>query len=179
MTAKVKKIVVIILSVIVVLALGFVILLYRAGVFADPDVVLSERGGFAYVYMSQTGSFENFYTAQQELDKIVKEENITVDIPCGVFMDDPGKVKADDLRWQVGYLVQDSMSVDPPLECSIIPKGTYVVASIKAHPAVAAFKTYPALNKWVKENKYKITGYAVELYQKDGLVEAMFPVEKK
>ena len=179
MSAKVKKILIIIISVIVVLAIGFVILLYRAGVFADPEVALSERGPYAYVYMSETGSFENFYNAQQELDKIVKEENISVDIPCGVFLDDPAKVQQANLRWQVGYLVQDSVSVDPPLEFSVIPKGTYVVASIKAHPAVAAFKTYPALNKWIKQNKYKVTGYALELYQKDGLVEAMFPVQKK
>ncbi len=179
MSAKVKKVFIIILSVIAVLAIGVVILLYRAGVFADPQVTLGEQGPYSYVFMSQTGSFENFYNAQQDLDKIVREENITVGIPCGIFMDDPAKVKQEDLRWQVGYLVEDSVSVDPPLEFSVIPKGLYAIASIKAHPAVAAFKTYPALTKWINKNKYKIIGPALELYREDGVVEAMFPVKKK
>ncbi len=179
MSAKVKKVLIIILSIIVVLAIGVVILLYRAGVFADPQVTLGERGPYSYVFMSQTGSFENFYNAQQDLDKIVQEESISVGILCGVFMDDPAKVKQEDLRWQVGYLVKDSLSVDPPLEFSVIPKGLYAIASIKAHPAVAAFKTYPALNKWIKENNYKVMGPALELYREDGVVEAMFPVKKE
>jgi len=179
MTAKGKKIILIILSIIVVITIILLVFLYKAGVFANPDVTLSERGPFAYVYMANTGSYQKFFNAKEEIDKIISKQRIKTGTPCGVFLDDPGKVNQEDLRWQVGYLVQDSLVVEPPLRFGRIPAAQSVVASIKAHPAVAAFKTYPALTKWIEENKYRISGYAIELYNKDGVVEAMFPVEKK
>ena len=79
------------------------------------------------------------------------------------------------MRWRAGFLVADSIGVEEPLQFMVLPQAKYIVAKIEANPMVAAFKTYPALEKWVKENKYTVVGAALEIYN-EGNVESMFPV---
>jgi hypothetical protein len=44
---------------------------------------------------------------------------------------------------------------------------------------VAPIKTYPAINEWLETNPYDAVGEAYELYHDNGVVEVLFPVEKR
>ncbi len=116
--------------------------------------------------------------AHKDTEGLVNSQNIKTAIPCGVYLNDPSSVEDDALLWRVGYLVEDSTTVKLPLQFATINRATYIVAKIKAHPFIAAFKTYPVLEQWILDNNYAITGSAVELYYED-VVESMFPVKDK
>ena len=179
MTKKGKTILLTILGIIVVVVLFVGVSLWQSGVFSSPELKLETRPAYLYIYLERSGPFSEINKAKNDLQKMVKEQKLPVKTPCGVYFDDPAQSKNQQLRWRIGYTVEDSLTFSPPLKMDTIPAQRVIVASIKAHPMVAPFKTYPALEKWVAENGYRITGPAYEFYYDDGLVEAMFPVEKR
>ncbi len=179
MTKKGKTIFLSVLGVIVVIVLFIVVSLWQSGVFSSPELTLETRPAHMYIYIERTGPFSEINKAKNELQKMVNDQKLPVKIPCGVYFDDPAQTKNEQLRWRIGYTVEDSLSVSAPIKQDTIPAQLVIVASIKAHPMVAPFKTYPALENWVAEKGYKIIGPAYEFYYEDGVVEAMFPVEKQ
>jgi predicted transcriptional regulator YdeE len=113
-----------------------------------------------------------------QLDSLIAQQDIETGIACGAYLDDPSKVDQANLRWRVGYIVNDSTDTIEPLMFKTIENREYLIASIKAHPMVAPFKTYPAINEWLAANPYDVAGEAYELYNENGVVEVLFPVKK-
>ena len=179
MASKGTKIALIILGVVLVIAIAFVILLWYVGLFASPELAVAERGPYHYVYIDKTGPFAQVPLGQQEADSLVRQQNIEAGIACGMYLDDPSQVGQENLRWRVGFIVGDSVKTMEPLKFMTIAGGEYLVASIKAHPMVAPFKTYPAIHAWLAENPYDAIGAAYELYNDNGMVEVLFPVQKR
>jgi len=179
MTKKGKTILLSVLGVVAVIVLFIVVSLWQAGVFTSPQLKLEPRASYLYIYLERSGPFSEINKAKSDLNKIVSEQKLPVKVPCGVYFDDPAQTQNNQLRWRIGYTVDDSLPITEPLKMDTIPEQLVIVASIKAHPMVAPFKTYPALHNWVAEKGYKIIGPAYEFYYEDGTVEAMFPVEKK
>jgi effector-binding domain-containing protein len=179
MASKGTKIALWVVGILLVLAIIIAVVLWKVGLFATPEVSLQERGPYNYVYVERTGPFQDIPKGYQQVDSLVKQQNIDVGIRCGAYLDDPTKVAQNNLRWRVGNIVQDSMEVTEPLMCLTIEQHQYLVASIHANPMIAPFKTYPAIEKWLSENPYEAVGPAYELYQDDGLIEVLFPVDPK
>ncbi len=165
-------------GVLAVLIIAFIFILVELGLFSKPELILIERGPYNYVYTERSGSFQKVSKAHKDTEGLVNSQNIKTAIPCGVYLNDPSSVEDDALLWRVGYLVEDSTTVKLPLQFATINRATYIVAKVKAHPFIAAFKTYPVLEQWILDNNYAITGSAVELYYED-VVESMFPVKDK
>jgi len=179
MASKGTKIALIILGIVLIIVIAFVVILWYVGLFATPELAIAERGPYHYVYIDRTGPFAEIPLGQQQADSLVKQQNIEVGIPCGAYLDDPSQVAQGNLRWRVGFIVSDSVETIDPLKFMTIAGGEYLVASIKAHPMVAPFKTYPAIEKWLTVNPYDVAGAAFELYNENGVVEVLFPVQKK
>lgn len=177
MASKARKIILIILAVFLLIVLVIAILLWRAGLFAEPEISLDSRGPLHYVYVERTGPFREVPQGYKQADLLIEQQNIEVGLACGSFLDNPADVEQDKLRWRAGYLVTDSVFVEEPLHFLTIIEGLYLVASIKANPMVAPFKTYPAMTKWLSANAYTVVGPAYELYHEDGLIEVLFPVK--
>ena len=178
MASKSKKILLWVLGFLGIVMLFILLAAWQTGIFSSPKISMEERAGFHYVYLERTGPYSEIAKAQEALKKAIKDQNIKTLIPCGLYLDNPANVKQNELRWRIGYTVKDSVQVAKPLKFETVPARLYVIASIKAHPAVAALKNYPAMKKWVVENQYVIIGPAMEFYLKDGTVESMFPVRK-
>ena len=153
------------------LAIVVVIILWKVGLFATPELTLGEKGPYHYVYIDRTGPFSEIPMGYQQVDSLVKQQNIETGIPCGAYLDDPSQVEQANLRWRVGYIVNDSVETIEPLLFKTIANREYLIASIKAHPMVAPFKTYPAINEWLAANPYDVVGEAYELYHDSGIVE--------
>ncbi len=165
-----------ILFVLVIIVAG---VLWKVGMFAAPELALQERGPYYYVYVERTGPFQDIPKGYQQVDSLVKQQNLEVGMRCGAYLDDPAKVAQNNLRWRVGNIVQDSVEVMEPLKCLKIEEHQYLVASIHANPMIAPFKTYPAIEKWLADNPFEANGPAYELYHDDGLIEVLFPVNPK
>jgi len=179
MSPKGKKILAVIAGIFLVIVLLILLGAWKAGIFADPEITLELRGPYHFVYIQKTGDFSKISAAYKEAGELFEDQSIDKGTACGMYLDDPAMVEADDMRWRVGYLVKDSVDVNTPLEFLSIPNAEYAVASIEAHPMVAPFKTYPALQKWVQTSDYQFVGPAYEIYNEDGIIEVLFPVEKK
>jgi len=179
MASKGTKIALIILGVVIVIVIAFVVILWYVGLFATPELALSEKGPFHYVYIDRTGPFTEIPLGYQKVDSLIKQQNIEVGIACGAYLDNPSQVGQQNLRWRVGYIVGDSVETIGPLNFMTIEGREYLVATIKAIPMVAAIKTYPAIDEWLAVNPYDVIGEAYELYNENGIVEVLFPVQKR
>ena len=178
MKKQAKKRLFLLFGILTILIIALIFILFKVGLFAKPELTLIERGPYNYVYTEHSGSFQKVTEAHEKTEELVNKQEIKIIIPCGVYLNDPSSFEDDMLQWRVGYLVEDSVVVKQPLLFDTISRATYIVAKIKAPPAIAAFKTYPALERWVLDNNYQITGPAVELYY-GNIVESMFPVKEK
>lgn len=178
MASKGKKILTIILALIVLIIFVLLIGAWHYGVFESVKITVEKRGPFHYVYLQKQGPFTEISDAWDEAEQIFKEQNLEKGICCGKYLDDPALADPEKLRWRVGYLLQDSVAIQEPLKYENIPEYDYVIASIKAHPMVAPFKTYPALKEWGRTSEYQFVGTAYEFYPEDGLIEVLFPVDK-
>ena len=179
MSPKGKKVLTIIIGIILLIGLLLLIGAWKAGVFEDPEITVELRGPYHYVFIQKTGDFSNIPNAYKEADNLFIEQSLEKSTACGMYLDDPAMVGPENSRWRVGYFVKDSVDVNTPLEFLLIPNAEYAVASINAHPMVAPFKTYPALEKWVQTSEYQFVGPAYEIYNDDGIIEVLFPVAKK
>jgi len=178
MASKGMKIGLIILGIVVILIIAVIILLWQVGFFATPTMTVEQRGPYHYVYVERTGPFSEIPMGYQQVDSLVKKQDIEVGIACGAYLDNPSQVAQSDLRWRAGYIVKDSVQTSNPLKFMTINQHLYLVAAIDAIPMVAAIKTYPEIQKWLKDNPYTASGPAYELYNDNGIVEVIFPVEK-
>ncbi|MEJ2054626.1 MAG: GyrI-like domain-containing protein [Calditrichaceae bacterium] len=178
MASKGTKIGLIILGIILVLAIAIVILLWKVGFFASPELSVDERGPYQYVYVQRTGPFSEIPQGFKQADSLVKQQGIDVGIECGAYLDNPAQVAQDDLRWRTGYIVEDSVQTRAPLEFETIVRQQYLVGSIDAIPMVAIIKIYPLMQEWLTKNAYTVTGPAYELYNENGVVEVLFPISK-
>ena len=178
MIVTAKKIVITILVVIVLVIAALFVAAWNYGVFAKVEISVEDRGPFHFVYLQKQGPFSEISAAWEEAEALFEEQQLAKGIGCGEYLDDPALVEAEELRWRVGFLVPDSVSVKEPLSYKRLPQHTYVIATVKAHPMVAPFKTYPALEEWGKTSAYQFVGMAYELYPDEGVVEVLFPVDK-
>ena len=179
MASKGTKIGLIILGIVLVLAIAVVVVLWKVGLLATPELAIGEKGPYHYVYIDQTGPFTEIPKGYQLVDSLVKQQNVEIGIACGAYLDDPSQVSQADLRWRVGYIVGDSTDTVEPLKFMTIAGREYLIASIKAIPMVAAIKTYPAIQEWLTQNPYNVVGEAYELYNESGIVEVLFPIQKQ
>jgi len=179
MASKGTKIFLIILAVLAVIVIIIAVVLWKVGVFATPEIVLGQKGPYHYVYVDRTGPFSDVPQGYVQADSLIKQQNIEKGLACGSFLDDPSKVDQKDLRWRVGYIVEDSVEIMEPLSFLTIPDHQYLIATIKAHPMIAPFKTYPAMQAWLAESKFTVVGPAYEFYNDDGVIEVLFPVKPK
>ena len=164
---------------IAVVALFAVVLIWQAGLFEQPELKVESRDPVLYIYLEEQGPYSQIIRAKKELDQALADLGVKGLIPCIVYLNDLATTETNRLRWQIGMTVRDSVRVSEPVKLGRIPGGKFIVATIHAHPAVAAQKTFPALNRWLQDNKQSITGAAVEYHLPDGWVEAMFPIGKE
>jgi len=178
MSKKTKIIIFSVIAVIVIVVLIISGTLYNLGYFNKVQISTGQAGPYHYVYIDKTGPFSEIPKAQIELDKLIRTRDIKTLESCGQYLDDPSTTTQNQLRWRLGYIIGDSITVDEPLNYRFIAEDYFVIATIKAHPMVAAFKTYPLLEKWIIENNSQIIGPALEIYTSDGFVKSMFPIVK-
>ncbi len=180
MSSLLKKLVIIISVVIFILFISLLIAAWSMGMFSAVSVTESQRGPYFIIVHSHMGSYEGISEKIDAVSAMLSEKQIRHSTACGLFYDDPAKTAIAELRSAGGFLVRDSLKVPEPFVCLRIPDRLTAVASIEANPAIAGFKTYPALFDWIKKHHIEHDSLTptIELYHTNGLVEVELPILK-
>jgi hypothetical protein len=181
MSSFLKKLVIILSVVIFILFISLLISAWSMGMFSTVSVTQDLRGPYYVVILKHVGSYQGISEKIDLVSSMLTENQIDHSTACGIFYDDPVQTAIEDLRSAGGFLVSDSIKVAPPYECDKITTRSVSVAAIEANPAIAGFKTYPALQDWIDKYKFNhdISKPTIELYYTNGIVEVELPIQKK
>jgi len=101
------KILKIVLWVIALLTAALVIWLYYMGFLANLEVVERDAGPYTLVYEDYIGPYQNTGSIVQAVYDRLAKDGIKPANGFGIYLDDPSKVKASQLRSQVGCVITD------------------------------------------------------------------------
>jgi hypothetical protein len=174
----VKKIIIIFAVVVLILFIALVIAAWYLGTFASVNLSDEYRGPYNLVVLSQLVPYHESSQAIERVDLMLEEKEIRQAQSVVIFYDDPTKIPMQQVHTRAGFVVSDSVKVDSPFIFQTVEKRRVAVASMKAHPAIAPFKTYPALQEWIQKNEYLTVNNKahIELYYSNGLVEVEMPI---
>jgi DNA gyrase inhibitor GyrI len=180
MSSFIKKLVIIVSVVIFILFISLLIAAWTMGMFSTVSVTENNRGPYYAVTLSHRGSYQGISQKMDEVSVMLSENRIEHSVACAIFYDDPAKTDINELRSEGGFIVKDSMEISLPFKCLKIPNRSVGVASIKANPAIAGFKTYSALLDWIEKHNFKLDTLqpTIELYYTSGIVEVELPLLK-
>ncbi len=178
MSSFLKKLVIIISVVIFILLISLLVAAWTMGMFSPVSVMEDKRGPYYAVILSHKGSYQGISQKIDEVSIMLTENKIEHRVACGIYYDDPAKIALEELRSEGGFLVTDSIKVTLPFKCLKFPARSVGVASIEANPALAWFKTYPALQDWIDKYKFEHDTLrpTIELYHNNGIVEVELPL---
>ena len=169
MSSIIKKIILIFSILVFILFISLIIAAWTMGMFSTVTVSQEERGPYYVVCLPHQGSYRGIHHKIEQVNQVLAERQIFHAVACGIYYDDPAKVPLDSLFSEGGWLVTDSIHVQPPYRLKMIPLRQVAVARIYANPAIAGFKNYPALTNWMQQNQYRAdtTKAILELYHPD------------
>ena len=162
--------------IIVILVIGGVAVWF--GAFNPVKIKKTVTGPYEIACLDNIGPYKNIGKKIEGAAILLAEQKIKSEAACGVYYDDPRVVPTEKLRSKGGFIVKADTKLKI-LEELKIPKREVVVAKLKANPALAAMKTYPAIEKWAKKNNYKLKSPSFEIYHDNGVVEVQMPITKK
>jgi len=179
MSATLKKLIMVLAVSVFILFIILLIAAWNMGAFAPVEVTSAERGPYYFVSLHHKGSYSQIVEKIQTVENMLKEKNIPFIRTAGIFYDNPAYIKPEDLRSNGGCIVSDSVKVDTPFVFMTIPKRQVAIAKIEASPAIAPFKTYPALFDWMQENDMVADEGQItfEMYFTEGFVEVEMPIK--
>ncbi|NOY79151.1 MAG: GyrI-like domain-containing protein [Calditrichaeota bacterium] len=161
------------IGVTILVAIG---ILYYIGFFNSVTLSKQEKGPYKIVCLPHTGPYYQTAKTIQKVKDILQTTAIKAGEPCALFYDNPKNVPQNKLRSKGGVLVQQVISLKPPLQLEEIPARPVIVGKIKAHPAFAPIKVYPKLHKWLEQHHLKAGTPSLEIYHTNGWVECQLPI---
>ncbi len=178
MSSLLKKLVIIISVIVFILFIALIIATWTMGMFSPVTISDQNRGPYYAVTLAHTGPYRGINEKIEIVSQMLEKRQIEHSVACGIFFDDSSVIPVESLRSEGGFLITDSIAVDSTFIFKKISKRFVVVASIEANPALAGFKTYPALNDWIKENPYHedLSLPTIELYHPDEIIEVEQPI---
>jgi hypothetical protein len=177
----IRKIIIIIIVIIILSIIILFISAWKMGIFASVTITTGERGPYHIVTFQQSSSYELIYHKVEQIQNYLHKKDIESMYSAGIIVENPLGISLDKVKAQGGCIIQDSTGIDTPFVLKKIAKRRVLIASIKANPAIAPFKTYPALaNQIRRENiKQDFLNRVIELYHNNGLVEIELPILKE
>ena len=102
-----KKVIVVVILCLALLALAGFGLLVQAGLFYKPVVKEAQSGPYTIAYIENTGDYAQVGKIQMQIINTVKNEfGIKTFRGVGVYLDNPAKVEKTKLRSELGFIVE-------------------------------------------------------------------------
>lgn len=152
--------------------------LFNAGIFAKTIVSEQVIGPYTLVFLEHKGAYEGALKAKRKIyNTLLAEFNIRPARGFVIYYDDPEKVKKDDLRSDVGYIIDDE-SDRQKLE---LVKSKFLVKELNPKKSITCtlpfnnglsamiggIKAYPAMSKYAESISYPVE-YSMEIYDMPG-----------
>ena len=145
------------------------------GGFRDVELTREQRGPYRIVCLPHTGAYTDTPRKVLEVKRRLKALGDQLDVACGIYYDDPGKVPKGKLQSKGGYVLIGEVTVEAPLEIERVARREVLLARFKGHPSIGRVKAYPKMAEWMKTNGAERAGPALELYH-EGLFECEIPI---
>jgi effector-binding domain-containing protein len=179
MSSTAKRILLIVGVVLGVLVILILVGAYNVGLFNRVELQQTTRGPYQIVYLAHTGPYYQIGEKIKQVSTMLQEKNVRTLRACGIFYDDPRTVPQDQLRSKGGFLVEGQVIVEAPYGIDSIAQREVILATVKAHPAVAPLKTYPKMHEWMTQNHYEVVGPGLEIYREGGVIECELPIQPR
>jgi effector-binding domain-containing protein len=132
------------------------------------------------------GSYDQHPAAIMKLVTYAGPKGIMRSMPFGIYYDDPTKVPADSLRWDICVPVAADTQTEAPFEVRTLP-AMFAAEVVCTGPYEGTAVCYAALMEWVGKNGYVISGPCQEHWLGDPMTmppeklesRIIFPVSKK
>lgn len=168
--------------IVVAIVIFVVVGMFTMGGFQKVTVTSEEAGPIKIVYLEHKGPFHKIGDKFNQVKSYLDASKNTFTDAVGEYYDDPAKVKQEDLRSNIGFIVDKDYKDSAPYKFKSIPKQLYASVAFKGSPAIGPIKVYPAMNKWIKDNGYEGCGPGLEIYKMKGKefsTQYLMPIKKK
>ncbi|OGS22945.1 MAG: hypothetical protein A2252_07650 [Elusimicrobia bacterium RIFOXYA2_FULL_39_19] len=176
---KLLKILFISLALLVIVVIAG---MWSVGMFQKIEFKAQDVGAMTMVYTEHIGPYNKIGPKFEIVKKYLDDNKIAYTYGIGEYLDNPAKVRQEELRSYAGYLVDKPIKTAEPIRVKKIQKNYYVVCTFVGMPMVGPFVVYPKATKWFEKNGYEMTGAAYEIYKIDGKImstDYLFAVKKK
>jgi hypothetical protein len=164
-----------VLIVLVVLSAIVFGILHFHGFFTTPKVSEEKIGPYTIATTKYVGDYSKVSSAMTEIESWLKDRGIPFTKGVGLYHDDPAKVDKNNLRSDVGYILDDFndetiSTIESKYEVSVISKTDAVIAEFPIKSTlsyvIGPMKVYPVINKYFSEKGYAKNngGYTIEIY---------------
>lgn len=148
------------------------------------EVTLETIPAATLLALQMTGSFDQHGAALGRIVQYGMTAGVMRGAPFGLYYDDPGKVPADSLRWDVCIPVPPETKAEAPYVRLTLPAAEAAVVTCKG-PYQGTAPCYGALRAWLEKNGYALAGPVQEHWLSDPSVppekvesKIVFPVKK-
>ncbi len=149
---------------------------FRLGGHKHVAIERRDTAAFNVLGKKHLGAYHKIGPVIDEVEKFAKANNIPCEKTYGEYIDDPRTKDEDRLQsiggcvvgaGDIGELVPAETFKKIPAEyiLSKIEGGPRIVAIFKGAPSIGPFKVYPAVEDYMSENKLKMSGPALEIYE--------------
>lgn len=131
------------------------------------DVSMEKVTSFTYACLPHKGDYRDHEMVIGKFLEAVTKQNISPMGPMiGIYYNSPRTTKPENLIWEIGFPVTDSIKVSKPL---VIKKWEYTPVAKAMHigPYEKSGEIYPQIFKWIGENKLIPAGPVMERFLDD------------
>jgi hypothetical protein len=172
----VKKFLIVISAILIVVVIAALAILGGAGYFTTVTVGEKEAGPFTLVYEEYRGPYSEVGPVMERIYRSLEADGVVPARGFGIYFDDPRTVKKEDLRSEVGFILEGKNlerlpALSKKYKAKKIAKDVFYSAEFpyrnKMSYIVGPMKVYPAFEEYLKERAIKHSskeGYALEIY---------------
>jgi len=188
MKKSLKVVVVVVIFLIVTIG---TVLAYH-GFFSTYEIAEKEVGPYTLATKRFVGGYYKVGPTMTEVDSWLRENAVTSSKGVGLFYDDPAKVPENELRSDVGNVLenvdeQKLAKIKEKFDVKEIVRQKAVVVEFPIKSSLsymlAPIKVYPMISKYWKEKGYPDSvsdGFSIEIYDMDGKITTyIMPIPEK
>lgn len=152
------------------------------GAYKSVLITQESRLEMHFLWQEHMGQYHKIGPVIANVERWAMENNISCSKTFGEYLDNPAAVDHDRLRSRGGCLLLRSIPAPENMQVSSRPAGKYVVARFSGSPAIGPFKVYPAVQRYIQEQRLHNEGPTLEIYSIHGAqveTEFLFPLKSE
>jgi len=145
---------------------------------------------FTYCAVEMTGSYDQHEAGFNKLFEQAGQQGLPMgESPIGIYLSDPNQTQEEELKWELGFVIPDSIEVKEPL---MQKKWEFNQVASRMYEGVFGAEemgqVYGEIYAWIAKNEYTPAGPLLEKYLSQpeqnaegewiGQIEIWIPVEK-